>query len=116
MKLFRLLFALILEGYPYFGAVAADLTILDLHIQLLDLGDAQVTKALRGHVDGGGGGLLPRLRAGPYQRDDFVDALCHVSPFLPLGETTYTLYWAVVSTPQAAFTLWIATWKGLQAS
>src|SRR6266404_3071753 len=37
----------------------------------------EIAQRLSGSPDRGGGGLLPRLGAGPDQLDDFVDVLCH---------------------------------------
>src|SRR5207302_1170295 len=56
--------------------VGSDLAV-DLHVQRLDLRDAQVAQGLGGAIDGGAGGLLPRLGAGADDLDDLVDALGH---------------------------------------
>src|SRR5206468_64736 len=51
--------AFVLEAELHLGAVGADLPVLELDVELRDLGDAQVAQRLRRLVDGRRGGLLP---------------------------------------------------------
>src|SRR5205814_409651 len=69
--------AFVLERELHLGAVGRDLALLDHHVLLDDLGDAQVAQRLRGAIDCRLGGLLPGIGAGADQLDHFVDALGH---------------------------------------
>src|SRR5439155_16745927 len=77
----RLGSVLVLERDLHLGAIRSHLAVLDLQVELRDLGDAQDAQRLGRLVDGGGRGLLPRVRAGPDQLDHLVDALRHGSSF-----------------------------------
>src|SRR5579872_2187925 len=68
---------LVLERQPHFRAIALDLAILELAIELLHLGHAQVTQGLARTLDGRLRGLFPRLRRRADQLDDLVHALPH---------------------------------------
>ena len=67
-------FLAVLEGDLDLGAVGAHLTVFQLHVELDDLGDAQVLQGTRGRLDGRGGSLFPGFCAGADQLDDLVDA------------------------------------------
>src|SRR5262245_47596873 len=71
---------LVLERDLDLRAVGDGLAFLDLHVELLDLGDAQIAERAPGALDGGGRRLLPRLRAGSDELDDLVHALGHGGP------------------------------------
>src|SRR5579859_4465189 len=68
---------LILEREPHFRAIALDLAILEMAIQLRHLGHAQIAQRLPRALDRGLGRFLPRLRGCTDQLDDLVDALRH---------------------------------------
>src|SRR5438093_1365085 len=76
---------LVLERDLHLGAIGAHLAVLDLQVELGNLGDAQVAQRLRRLVDRGRGGLLPRVGARPDQLDHPVDALRHGSSFSTAG-------------------------------
>src|SRR5436305_1010266 len=59
-------------------AVRLDLAVLDLHVELRDLGNAEIAQRLAGAGHRGCGCLLPRFAARADQLDDFVDAFAHV--------------------------------------
>src|SRR5213594_2321882 len=90
----------VLEGDLHLGAVGPDLAVLELDVERRDLRDAEVSQALRSRVDGGRGGLLPRLGACPDELDDLVDAFGHG-----------TLLWVQRMFPAGAFTVH-HTWMG----
>src|SRR2546425_2935482 len=90
----------VLEGHLHLGAVGPDLAVLELDVEGRDLRDAEVSQALRSRVDGGRGGLLPRLGACPDELDDLVDAFGHG-----------TLLWVQRMFPAGAFTVH-HTWMG----
>src|SRR6266542_4492410 len=76
---------LVLEGDLHPGAVGAHGAVLDRHVELHDLGHAQVTQGLRSALDGVGRRLLPGLRAGSHDLADRVDAVRHrAAPFIRL--------------------------------
>src|SRR5262249_2742139 len=68
---------LVLEGELHLRPVGEDLPVLQVHIELRDLGDAQIAKRLRRLVDRRLGRLLPRISARPDELDDLVHALRH---------------------------------------
>src|SRR6266545_3429868 len=70
-----------LEGDADLGPVGGNPPVLDHHVELGDLGDAQVTERLGGRLDSQGGGLLPRLGAGPHDLGESVHAVRHRTPF-----------------------------------
>ncbi len=78
----RGLLALEPEGKFDFSAIGINLSVLDHHVQISDFGDPQITKGLASTIDGGGGGLLPRILARSRYFDEFIDAFRH-SLFLP---------------------------------
>src|SRR3990172_11549745 len=69
--------AVVLEGELYLGAVGTDVSFFQLHVELDNLGDAQVTQAGGSHRHGRCGRLLPGIGARADEFDDLVDALCH---------------------------------------
>ena len=75
---YRLL-GLVLERQVEAGAVANHLAVLDGHVELDHLGDAEIPKRARRCLDGRLGGLLPGLRAGADEFSHPVDALRHSS-------------------------------------
>src|SRR5207237_4356266 len=77
--------AVVLEGELHLRAVGDDRAFLELHVQLDDLGDAEVTQAGGGHLDGGRGGCFPGLAARANEFDDLVDALGHWGLLLLCG-------------------------------
>src|SRR5687767_2231368 len=68
---------LVLEGDFHLRAVRFHLAIVELQIQLGDLGNAQIAQGLAGATDGRSSSFLPRLRAGANELDDLIDALSH---------------------------------------
>src|SRR6185369_4387854 len=50
---------LVLEGDLHLGAVRQDLAVLEMHVELRDLGDAEVAQRLRCPLDGRARRLLP---------------------------------------------------------
>src|SRR5262245_59371571 len=74
------LLAFVLEGDLDLGPVRDRLAVFDLQVELLDLRDAEIAERAPGAQDRGGCRLLPRLRAGADQLDDFVHALGHGGP------------------------------------
>src|SRR5512136_1206366 len=79
VRLSSIVWLLILERDLDLDPVGAHFAVFDLHIELGDLGDAEVAQGFRRSLDGGCGGLFPRLGAGSDQLDDFIDALGHVA-------------------------------------
>lgn len=75
--IFSLIVALELEGELNLGAISYDVAVVDLHVELDDLGDAKIAQALRCHIDGSSRGLLPRLSAGTNELDHFINAFSH---------------------------------------
>src|SRR5438132_12469837 len=73
----RLFAAVVLEGELHLGAVGDDRAFFELHVELDDLGDAEVTQAGGGHLDGGRGCCFPGLAARADEFDDLVNALGH---------------------------------------
>src|SRR5438132_5173340 len=71
--------AFVLEGHLDLRAIALDLAILQLHIELRDLGHPQVAQRLRRPLDRRRSGFLPGFGARPDQLDDLVDGLGHVT-------------------------------------
>src|SRR5207253_10267639 len=71
------LLALVLEGNFDLGPIRLDLAVIELQVQLRDLGNPQVAQGLARAGDSGRGRFLPGLRAGSDELDDFVDALSH---------------------------------------
>src|SRR4029077_7009373 len=69
----------ILEGDLNLGAVALDLAVLEHHVELRYLRDAQVAQCLRRPLGRHGGSFFPGLGSGSRQLDHFVDACCHAS-------------------------------------
>ena len=63
-----------------FAAVGEHAALLELHVELDDLGDPEIAQALRRTFDGGRCGTLPRFAARTDELDDLVDALCHGDP------------------------------------
>src|SRR4051794_2416176 len=73
----ELLSALILERNLDLCPVGLDLAVVQLHVQLNHLRDAEVPQTFAGALDCGLGRIFPGLRAGPYEFDNFVNALSH---------------------------------------
>src|SRR5207245_1985286 len=69
------LFPLVLEGDVEAGAVERDLAVFDRHVQLDDLGDAQVADRAPGREYGRPRGRLPGLGADPDDLGDSIDAV-----------------------------------------
>src|SRR6476646_8655466 len=67
----------VLERHLHLGPIALDLAVLELHVELADLGDAQVAQGLGRSLDRRGRGFLPGLTAGANQLDHLIDALGH---------------------------------------
>src|SRR6516164_10826266 len=62
--------ALELERDAHLGAIGFDLSVVELHVELGDLRDPQVSQCLACPFHGGLGRLLPGFGAGSDQRDD----------------------------------------------
>src|SRR4051812_19190441 len=71
------LVALVLERDLELDPVALDLAILQHHVQIRHLGDAEVTQCSRGLFHRDRGRLLPGLAARANQLDNLVDAVSH---------------------------------------
>src|SRR6266542_348908 len=69
--------AVVLEGELYLGAVGDDCAFFELHVELDDLGYAEVTEAAGRHLYRGCRGGFPGFGAGADEFDDLVDALGH---------------------------------------
>src|SRR5690242_4972287 len=60
----------VLEGDLHPGAVREHLAVLEMHVELRDLGDTEVAERLRRPLDGRLRGFLPGLLARADQLDD----------------------------------------------
>src|SRR5687767_4290397 len=74
--------AVVLEGQRQTRPELHDLAVLDPHVQLLDLGDAQVAQGTCGGVDRIARRVFPRVGAGA---DDLGDAIDGAAAFLSHG-------------------------------
>src|SRR5262249_47021966 len=75
---------LIFKGNVQTHAIAADLAVVDGHIEFVDLGNAQVAHRACGGFDGDAGGRGPRLAAGADDLRHPIDTVTHTS-ILPLN-------------------------------
>jgi hypothetical protein len=73
-----LIFGNILKRNLYTGSVSYHDAIVNLHIQLNNLCDAQVSQALGGRVNGTNCCSFPRLGACSYQLNDLIDTVWHL--------------------------------------
>src|SRR6266511_11875 len=71
--------------------VGPHLPVLDRHVELDDLGDAEIPQGLGRRLDGHGRRPFPRLAAGPDDLGDPVDAVGHGFPLRFLGYLPRTL-------------------------
>src|SRR5688572_20899654 len=79
--------ALVLEREFDLGAVDFDLAVVQLHVELSDLRNAQIAQRLSGACDGRPGRLLPGFRTGADEFYDLVHALAHINLPLLSGAT-----------------------------
>ena len=86
LSLIPLILAVVFERDLDLGPVGLDSTILQLHVQLGDFRNPQVSQTLRGHLHGHPGSLFPRLTAGTNEFDYLVYTSCHLVLLLK-GET-----------------------------
>src|SRR4029077_14072572 len=70
-------FLRIFEGELDLGPVDFDLAVVDAHVELADLSNAQVAQRFPGPLDCGSLSLLPGFGAGSDQLDDLVNGLGH---------------------------------------
>src|SRR5262245_37295375 len=69
--------ALKLERNLHLHAIGLDFSILELHIQLLDLRNPKIPQGFGGHVDRRFCGFLPRFRTGADQFNNLVNGVRH---------------------------------------
>jgi len=68
---------LVLEGNLQFRAVGFHLAVLEMHVELDDLGNPEIPEVLARAFDDIRRRLLPRFRARPHQFNDLVHAVWH---------------------------------------
>jgi hypothetical protein len=62
-----------LERDLHFGPICDNVSLLDLHVKVRDLGDAKIAKRCRGRSNGRTSRLFPGCGAGTNEFHDFVD-------------------------------------------
>jgi len=72
--------ALVLERHADSRSISFDFTVLQLHVELDDFGDPEVSQGLAGTRNRGGCRLLPGFRARSDEFDDFIDIFRHDTP------------------------------------